>query len=304
MAPKISVTLLGTGSAIPSPSRGHAGVHISFQGASVLFDCGEGTQTRMQIAGIPLVKTGPIFITHFHSDHFLGLPGLVSSMELLGRAEPLQIFCPRGAGKPIRRLLALVAGKTGYKISVKELPLPKKPKLAFRGEGYSIFCARAAHSLPTLAVSFVEDDRYHLLADRLADRLTEKLPEKMRGAQLAKMKARLIKAGKRECFDIERGRRITYSSDTAYSESVVRLARGADLLIHEATFAEANSDHAIKYKHSTAADAARAAREAGAKKLILTHFSNRIPDIRTQEAEARAIFPDTAAAEDLQVFEL
>ncbi|MFH0962139.1 MAG: ribonuclease Z [archaeon] len=295
MAGKITLTFLGTGSTIPSPKRAHPAIVLSTLGENLLFDCGEGTQVKLQEAGINPMRISRIFITHFHPDHFLGLPGLVSSLELCGRTEPLEIFSPKGAAGKLSALVKLCNGGRlpKYLIDFRKVPLSSKPIEISRGDRQSIFSCKTSHHIPAVGYSFVERDSFHLIP--------EKLPEKLKKPKaLPKIKPEKNP----EYFSVEKGRKITYSGDTRFSEGIVRLAEGSDILIHEATFPCDKSEKAKEYCHSTPETAAQVALKARAKKLILTHFSRRISDIKEQEAAARKLFPETFCAEDLQVFEL
>ncbi len=299
MAPKITVTILGTGSGIPSVSRWHAAVALSFEGENILFDCGEGAQIRLQQAGINPMKMGRIFVTHFHPDHFLGLPGLLASMALNGRTEPVQVFCPKGTGRRLAQFVRLCYDGRSFPLSFKEVTLPSKPTQIFSGGSYSILAAKADHGTPALAYCFAENDRNHLIESRI--------PRELRNKPLSRTKAALLARKKFSAFRTERGRRLVYSGDTAPCESVAQLAKGADVLIHEATFAAALQARAKEYMHSTTEDAARIAKKAKVKLLVISHFSRRMerePGFEGMKLEAARIFPNTVAASDLQWIEL
>jgi len=294
MAGRIAVSFLGTGSTVPSKERAHPAIVLSFEGENVLFDCGEGTQVRIQEAGINPMKIERIFITHFHPDHFLGLPGLLSSLELYGRKGKIEIYSPKAASEKLKKIVELSDGKLKFPIKFVPVKLSKRPLEIFKGEKYSVFSCRTFHHKPSVGYSFVEKERFHLVP--------EKLPEKLRGKTKEYSKIPLPKKGAKipEYFEAERGAKITYGGDTKYCPNLVNLARDSDLLIHEATFPEENQEKAEEYFHSTPLDAARVAKEAGAKKLVLVHFSRRVTDVSLQEASARKIFQNAFSAKDLE----
>lgn len=298
MAGKLNVTFLGTGSTIPSPERAHPAIAVSYFGENLLFDCGEGTQVKLQQAGLNPMRISKIFITHFHPDHFLGLPGLLSSIELYGRTEPIEIYAPKGALAKLKKLIELTVGWPKFPLKLIKAKQGKQPGEIFKGASYSISSCKTVHHELSVAYSFVETDRFHLIP--------EKLPEKLKKNPAKYSKIPLPRPGGRipAYFEVSRGRKITYGGDTKFCESLVRLARGADLLIHEATFPSDKPEKAEEYCHSTPETAARVAKLSGARKLVLTHFSRRISDIRAQEEASRKIFPESFCAQDLQVFEV
>ncbi len=298
MAGRVSVSFLGTGSTVPSKERAHPAIVVSFEGENILFDCGEGTQVRIQEAGINPMKIEQIFITHFHPDHFLGLPGLLSSLELYGRKARIEIYSPKAASEKLQRIVRLSDRKPKFPTKFIPVKLSKGPLEIFKGEKYSIFSCKTFHHTPSVGYSFVENERLHLVPD--------KLPEKLRGKTKEYSKIPLPKKGGPfpEYFTAEKGIKITYGGDTKYCQNLVNLAKDSDLLIHEATFPEDNQEKAEEYFHSTPLDAARVAREAGAKKLALVHFSRRVTDVSLQEASARKIFPNSFSARDLEKIEV
>lgn len=299
---KTRITFFGTGSTIPSPARAHPSFAITYLGESLLFDCGEGTQTKIQETGVNPMRISKIFITHFHPDHFLGLPGLLSSMELMGRSLTLEIFAPAGAEKKLKKLVELSSGgKLKYPVKYVSVSGTRKPNEIVSEARYSVFSCKTAHSVPSLAFSFVENDSFHLIPEKVP----QKLKAKCKGNEwMSKIKPPKKCDRVPEYFSVEIGLKITYSGDTKYTSPLVALAQNSDVLIHEATFPEEKPEKAEEYCHSVPATAARVALESGSKMLVLTHFSRRITDFSAQEEAAKRRFPNTLCAKDGMVLDV
>ncbi len=296
------ITMLGTAAGLPTPQRSLPAVAVEVDGETILFDCGEGTQRQMMVAGISLCRKMKIFITHLHGDHIFGLPGLLQTMNLMNRSHPLHIFGPPGIDDFIR--------KVGFTLAdpVFDLLVSEVCEGEIHREGrYNVEGAWAEHSRPSMAYRLTVGASLGRFRPDRAKALG--VPEGPLWSVLKRGEEVELEGG-RTVHPAEvlgepiRGRTLVYTGDTRPSESVVRLASGADLLIHEATFGSELAENAESEGHSTAGGAARVALKAGVGRLILTHISARYPDPTALEEEARAIFGNTEVAHDFMTIQL
>lgn len=298
---------LGTASALPAAGRHLAAWVLDLGRELLLFDCGEGTQQRLHAAGLKMQRLRAVFITHLHGDHCYGLFGLLSTMTLLGRRAPLELVGPEG----LAGMLAAVPG-TGpddlaYPLHVRELEPSFTDGAVYATDAYTVRAAALEHRLFTVGYRWQE---------RPAPGPLDAARARALGVPHGPLMGRL-KAG--EAVTLPGGRRVApgevvgppppprsmaYVSDTRPCAGGRRLAAGADLLVHEATFGAAHAERAAETGHSTAAQAAAVARAAGARRLLLTHFSARYDAPDTLVAEARARFENTEAAEELKRYPL
>ncbi len=299
----IQVTFLGTSAALPTTERNVSGLMIQREGELLLFDCGEGTQRQMMRYGAGFTM-GDIFFSHYHSDHTLGLPGLLRSLGMMARTAPLTLYGPRGAHKHLGQLVALGMEKVKFPVEIVEL---SPGQVLPRGD-YNIHVGEASHRGDCVAYALVEHDRLGRFDPELARTLG--VPEGPMWGRIHKGESVTLEDGRvvtpAELVGPARpGRRVTYSGDSAPTDAMLHLAVGADLLIHEATFGEDERDRARETMHSTAREAATVAMEAGVKRLVLTHISARYsreaPELL---AEARAVFDATTIARDGMVIEV
>jgi ribonuclease Z len=286
----LSLTFLGTGASIPTLDRNVAGIAIQREGEMLLFDCGEGNQRQMMRYGVGFTFK-EIFFTHYHADHMLGVTGLLRTMGLQDRTTPVTLYGPKGA----QRILgaAVMLG-----IEIIEI----KPGDRLARDQYDIVVFETEHRADTVGYALVEHQR---LGRFNPDRARELgIPEGPLWGQLHKGKAVRLEDGRTfEPADLvgppRSGRTLVYTGDTRPNLSVIEAARGADLLVHEATFGGDETERARETGHSTASEAARVALEAGVRRLVLTHISSRYNrDASELLAEAKAVFPETAIARD------
>ncbi len=299
----IQVTFLGTSAALPTVDRNVAGLMMQREGELFLFDCGEGTQRQLMRYGAGFTFED-IFFSHYHSDHTLGLPGLLRSLGMMARTAPLRLHGPRGAHKQLGQLVALGQERVKFPIEIIEVePGQRIP----RGE-FDFHVGEASHRGDCVAYALVEHDRLGRFDPELARSLG--IPEGPLWGRIHKGEAITLESGRvvaaTELVGAARpGRRVTYSGDSAPTDAMLHLAVGADLLIHEATFGEDERERARETMHSTAREAATLAFEAGAHRLVLTHISARYsreaPELL---AEARAVFDATSIARDGMVVEV
>ncbi|MCU0852565.1 MAG: ribonuclease Z [Thermoplasmata archaeon] len=293
----MKIVFLGTGGTYPSKLRNVTSIAVQMPGEVVMFDCGEGTQRQLMHSSVSFMRIKKIFISHLHADHFLGLPGLIQSMSLNGREEDLTIYGPKGTEDAVDAMLNLGYFKSAYRVGAKDL----RPGKELEFPGYSVKCVLADHTVPTLAYSLEEHPRpgkFNIERAKqlgvpegpLFGRLQDGKPVVVRGARIT---PEMVMGPARP------GRKMVYSGDTKPSKRIVKLAEGADVLIHDCTLDASHRDLASNFGHSTAEEAAKVARAAGVGTLFLVHFSPRYDDTSKLEKEAVAIFKNTRAAQDL-----
>ena len=292
----LSVFFAGTGGSVPSSRRGLPAVLIRRGGEHILIDCGEGTQ-RQLIKSVGLADIDSVFITHFHADHWLGLPGMLKSFGLRERTLPLSVYGPRGL-TGLMEQMRFVYGRLPYELSVIELA----PAETVARDGYLIGAIPVRHKGDACyGYALVEEARPgHLdpeLAQRLGVRPGPDFGRLQRGETVDGVSPEQVLGAVRP------GRKVVISGDTAPCESLIVAAHESDLLVHEATFAEEESERARQTSHSTARQAAEVARDAQVRMLALTHISSRYPGGELRE-EAREVFPQTEAPRDYDTIEV
>ena len=293
----LTATFLGTGAATPTVDRNVAGLAVQREGETILFDCGEGNQRQMMRYGVGFSFT-EIFFTHYHADHILGVTGLLRTMGLQDRTAPVTLYGPRGAQRVLGAAIALGIERNKFPVEINEV----KPGDRLRREQYDIVVFETEHRPDTIGFALAEHTRLGRFNPERARELG--IPEGPLWGRLHKGETIVLEDGRSVApADLvgapRRGRTLVYSGDTRPSLAVVEAARGADLLIHEATFGSDELERAKETGHSTAAEAARVAVEAGVRRLVLTHISPRYTrDAPELLAEARAIFPETVVARD------
>lgn len=294
----LSVRFLGTAAARPTVERNVSSLALVREGEMMLFDCGEGTQRQMMRYGVGFAFAD-IFVTHWHADHFLGLMGLVRTLVLQDRTEPLRLWGPKGAERMAKKMDGLGLEKLPFALDVKELA----PGDEIRRKDYAIRAFELNHrGAPSLGFALVEDERRGRFNPDLARDLG--IPEGPQWGKIHKGEAitlddgRVIEPGVL-VGPTRAGRTVVLTGDTRPSEVTVEVARGADLLVHEATFADEEAQRAVDTGHSTAREAAMVAAKAGVKRLALTHLSARYTrDTSDLERESRELFPATVVARD------
>jgi ribonuclease Z len=293
----LTATFLGTGAATPTVDRNVAGLAVQREGETILFDCGEGNQRQMMRYGVGFSFT-EIFFTHYHADHILGVTGLLRTMGLQDRTAPVTLYGPRGAQRVLGAAIALGIERNKFPVEIVEV----RPGDRLRREQYDVVVFETDHRPDTIGFALAEHTR---LGRFNPDRARELgVPEGPLWGRLHQGETIVLEDGRSVApADLvgapRRGRTLVYSGDTRPSLTVAEAASGADLLIHEATFGSDELERAKETGHSTAAEAARVAVEAGVRRLVLTHISPRYSrDAPELLAEARAIFPETVVARD------
>ncbi|MDX1674485.1 MAG: ribonuclease Z [Longimicrobiales bacterium] len=292
----IRVVFLGTAASRPTVGRNVSAVLMRRLGETLLFDCGEGTQRQMMRYGTGFALHD-IFFSHMHADHLLGLPGLLRTMGLQGREEPMRLYCARGERGIVDTAVHLGVERVPFPVEIREL----EPGEAVERDGYDIVPFATRHGRHSLGYALVEHDRLGRFDPDRARELG--VPEgplwgRLHRGEAVEVDGRTIDPDA-VVGDARPGRRVVYTGDTRPQPGTIEHARDADLLIHEATFAEEEAVRARETEHSTAREAASVAKEAGARRLVLTHISPRYGlDPTPLEQEARAVFPGTVVARD------
>ena len=293
----LKLLFLGTSAARPTVERSVSALAVVREGETLLFECGEGTQRQMMRYGVSF-NLSEVFFSHFHADHFLGVIGLVRTLGLQGRTEPMRFYGPKGAKRILGAALGLGVERVPFEVEVEEL----EPGAALHRGDYEILAYAAEHGGGTLGYVLVEKDRLGKFDPARARELG--VPEGPLWGRLQRAEAVTLEDGR----TIEPGlivgsprpgRKVVYSGDSRPCKATIEAAIGADVLVHEATFSQEEAERARETDHSTAHEAAEVARMAKARRLVLTHVSARYSsDPGPLLDEARAVFPETVVAKD------
>ncbi|TRZ42877.1 ribonuclease Z [Robertkochia solimangrovi] len=295
----MKLTILGCYSATPRTLTNPTAQILEIRNHLFLIDCGEGTQVQLRKQKIKFSRIRHVFISHLHGDHFFGLPGLVSTFRLLGREAPLHIYGPKGIKEALTIMLKVGKSWTNFPLVFHELT-STEPELIFEDEKIAVTTIPLAHRIYTNGFLFKEKPGERRLNVEAVTRLN-----------VDKCYFRNIKLGKDVVmddgyvipnadvsFDAKPVRSYAFCSDTAFSEAIIPLISGVDLLYHESTFLEQHSDLAGVTGHSTARQAAQIASRAGVKKLVLGHYSTRYDNLNAFRDEAETEFSDVILADD------
>jgi ribonuclease Z len=293
----LSLTFLGTGAATPTVDRNVAGLAVHREGETILFDCGEGSQRQMMRYGVGFAFA-EIFFSHYHADHILGVTGLLRTLGLMDRTAPVTLYGPRGAERVLGATISLGIERNKFPVEIREIRAGDRLARA----DYDIVVFETEHRADTVGYALAEHTRLGRFHPERARELG--IPEGPLWGRLHRGETVTLDDGRVvRPEDLvgtpRRGRTVVYSGDTRPHLPLIEAARGADLLVHEATFGGDELERAQETGHSTAAEAARVAAEAGVRRLVLTHISPRYGrDAAELLAEARAIFPETIIARD------
>ena len=298
----MKLVFLGVGGTYPSKMRNVTSLAVQMGPEVLLFDCGEGIQRQLMCSSVSFMRIRRIFISHLHADHFLGLPGLIQSMSLNGREDDLEICGPAGISKTVRALMNLGYFESGYRVRARTLSAGDVVDCG----GYGVRAASADHTVPALAYALEEDQRPGRFNPRKAKALG--VPEGPMFTAL--QRGRPVRVGRRTVKPSQvmgpprPGRRVVFSGDTRKCRSVIRLAKGADALVHDCTLDSRYSELAARFGHSTAAQAAEVAKEAGVRALFLVHLSPRYDGPEVLVKEARKVFRRSQVPEELSGHEI
>ena len=300
---QLRIIFLGTGGSWPTVKRNVSSLAIKRGSEILLFDCGEGTQRQFQQSNLSYMQISKIFITHFHGDHFLGLPGLIQTMQLNDRDKPLHIYGPKGMEDLTDHLLTLGYFRPSYEIISHDITNGDEVEF----EEYSIHVLKVKHNVPTFSYCLEEHQRPGKFNKPKALKLG--IPEGPLFNKLQYGQTITLANGKKITPGMilgpsRRGRKIVMSGDTMPCEEMIAFSKNADVLVHEATFDSELEDIAKEYGHTTAAQAAEIAKKARVEKLFLVHVSPRYLDYRVLENDARKIFVQSFVPKDFQEIEV
>ena len=296
----LDLVFLGTSGSVPTAKRGLAGTLLRRGGERILVDCGEGTQRQMQ-RSLGLVQVDSIFFTHFHADHFLGLPGLLKTYDLTERERPLTIYGPRGL-RDLIQSMGRVIGRVGYQLELVEI----EPGEAISRDGAEVRPYPVEHSVRAFGYALVEAERPGRFDPETAKALGVKegpdFARLQRGEAVETAKGTTVRPD--EVMGESRpGRTLVITGDTAPCHATVEAAQGAELLVHDASFAEEEAQRAADTGHSTVGQAAAVAREAEVKLLALVHISSRYHVGKVLD-EAKEVFQPSVAPRDFDLIEI
>jgi ribonuclease Z len=291
----INIKFLGTGNAIPTKLRNHTAILLSFKDEKILIDCGEGTQRQFRYAEASPCKLTRVLITHWHGDHFLGLPGLLETLEMSGYQKTLKIYGPRGSKQFFSLIESIIRG-INIKSEINEIG----NGVFVDGQEFALEARAMEHGIPCNAYSFILKDKIRLDKKKLRRLNLPNSPliKELQNGKDIIFNNKKIKA-KDVCY-IEKGKKIVFILDSSLNDNVFLITKGADLIISEATFCTDEKEQAKERLHLTASDAATIAKKANAKKLILTHLSQRYEhNPKLILNEAKKIFKNTQLVKDL-----
>lgn len=293
------VTILGCSSATPAYGRNPTSQVIQFFGNYFLLDCGEATQIQLRRFSVKFQRIDHIFISHLHGDHYLGLPGLLSSMHLLGRTEPLHLYAEEG-------LKSILDANNLHSRTFLQFPIvfhpvnPAQSEVLHEDKKITVRSFPMKHSIPCCGFLFEEKPRPRKLIKEQLEKYQVPIAdmESLKAGEDFKTSSGKIIPNEEITMPPLPPRKYAYCSDTIYFEDIIPVVSNADLMYHEATFTEDMKDRAKQTMHCTAKNAATIALKAGVKKLIIGHFSARYKELTPLLEEARQVFPNTVLAEE------
>lgn len=299
------ITILGSNSAVPAYNRHPSAQVINLREKLYLIDCGEGTQMRMDRLHIRRNRIEQIFISHLHGDHYFGLIGLITSLQLNGRIKPLTIFSPKGLEAIIDIQLKETRKEMSFDLRFVTTDTTKS-KVIFENEDVAVSTVPLDHRIECAGFLFAEKQKQpNLLREKIeAYQIPiEQRPLIKEGADFVTAEGHTIPHSELT-KPARKPRSFAYCSDTAYSEPIIDIVKGVDLLYHEATFVNGSEERADLTRHSTAEQAATIAKKAEVKKLIVGHFSAKYKDLHPFLEQAQAVFANSALALEGETFEI
>lgn len=299
----MEIIFLGTSSAVHSKERNHPSIALKAFGDVMLFDCGEGAQRQMLHTKVSPMKISKIFISHFHGDHILGLPGLLQSLGLQDRKEKMTIYGPRGLNKVRDAIYSFGYCKIDYPVEFIEIG----SEIVEETDEYIIRSQIVRHNVPSLAYSIEEKKKPRFLREKAIELGVPVGPAfgRLHNGEEIEVNGKIIKP-EQVLGEPRKGIKITYSGDTRPCEEMIEFAKDSTVLIHESTFSVQDEENAEEHGHSTAADAAFIAKQSDSRELILTHISTRYNGdfSKILLKEAKEIFENTKIANDFMNIEL
>lgn len=293
------IHILGCGSALPTTRHLPSSQIVRLREKLFMVDCGEGTQLQMRRGRIRFNRLNHIFITHAHGDHCFGLPGLISTLGMLGRIGDLLVYGPAEVNDYLTSMLAQFCNHLPYKVVFREVD-PHKHELIMEDRSIEVYSIPLKHRIPCCGYLFREKQKEAHIIREMIDFYqvpVRKIKDIKQGADFVTPDGTVV-PNARLTRSAVRPKSFAYCSDTTYSEDIIPLIEGVDLLYHEATFAEEDLVRSKETYHSTARQAAEIARQAKVKKLVIGHYSARYDDMTPLLTEAQAVFPDTIAGNE------
>ena len=297
----MEIIFLGTSSAVHSYTRNHPAIILKAFGETMLFDCGEGTQRQLIFAKVSPMKISKIFLSHYHGDHILGLPGLLQSMNFRGREKKLTIYGPKGLYDLKDSLFKLGYSKIEFPIEFIEIG----SQTIESDEDYIIKSQHVNHNVPCLAYSVEELKKPRFNREKAIELGVPVGPDfgRLHNGEEVEIDGKIIKP-EQVLGPPRKGNKITYSGDTTPCSEMVDFAKDSTILIHESTYMSEDADKAVENFHSTAADAAKIAKDSNSKEVILTHFRTRYTQTDGLLKEAKEIFENTKLAKDFMKIDI
>ena len=294
----MEILFLGTSAAVPSKEHSTSCIAVRSGSDIILLDCGEGSQRQLMLSPFSFMKIRAVLITHLHGDHVFGLPGLLQTMSLSNRTDPLMVCGPPGVGAALEAMMSVTEGETQYPVEVKEVSGGESLDV----NGLTVTVYATDHGIAS--VGYVVQDRQR---PGKLDAAKARSMGVTSGRDMARLKNGETVNGVRPedvIGPVIPGQRVAYSGDTRPCASEDEAVAGVDVLIHEATYSDSESSNAEEHYHTTALQAATVAKRAGVGHLILTHISNRYDDRAVLLDEARSVFPESYVADDMGLYEL
>lgn len=296
----MELTFLGTSGMQPTKERNPSAALLSYRDEGILFDCGEGTQRQMRLAGIPITKVTKICISHWHGDHVLGLPGLMQSLSASQYSGVLEIFGPPGTIERFHHLFKGFVFDSRLRFKVQEVEsgvFSDNPKFLLETRPLE-------HNTPCQGYCFVEKDRRRIDVEKVRNLGIPQGPilGKLQRGEAVEWKGKMLSP--EELTYVVPGKKVCYVVDTRMTDEAVRLAEDADILVCEATFDSSFQEKAEEYAHLTGKDAGLIASRADVKRLILTHFSARYISTEVIEKDATSVFQNVSCAKDFMRVEV
>lgn len=298
------LTILGCYAATPRTLTNPTAQVLEINNHIILIDCGEGTQVELRRRKVKFSRINHIFISHLHGDHFFGLPGLISTMRLLGREKELHVYGPKGIKEVITLLLKLGDSWTNYPLLFHEL-ISKEPELVFEDKKISVTTIPLNHRIYTNGFLFKEKEGKRKLNIDAAQYygIDKAYYQNIKNGKDITLDNGETIRNKELTFDPPKPKSYAFCSDTVYDTNLSEQLKGVDVLYHESTFLESESELATKTKHSTALQAAKTAKAANVKTLVLGHYSTRYKSIELFKEEATTIFSNVLLADDGRAFD-
>ncbi|MDD5253786.1 MAG: ribonuclease Z [Candidatus Nanoarchaeia archaeon] len=293
----MKITFLGTGSMVPTIERNHSSILFNYNSENILVDCGEGTQKQLRKAKISPAKITRILITHWHGDHVLGIPGLLSTLRWSNYTKTLEIYGPKGTKKYFSNMMNGFDSHILPTLKVKLIEINKK--LVFENKDFYVETLPVVHTKNCLAYNFIEKDKRRINLSYLKKFGLKNNPILKSLSQGKDIVYNGKKISAKKATILNKGRKLSIVLDTIFFPGLYKIAKNSDLFVCESTHLSREQKESNDYEHLTSEQAAITAKKAKVKKLILTHFSQRYKDVMPLEKEAKKIFKNTITAKDL-----